>query len=104
MPKLRFPPWLCACLLPLTAQAASYDCAHASTAPEIAVCANPDLNQLDEEMAALYRSLLNELPSRQADRVRQEQRSWLTARNSCGADVSCLKARYQERMARLNQY
>lgn len=97
-------PLLCASLLPLTAQAASYDCTRASTPAEIAVCANPELNQLDEELAVLYRSLLNDLPARQADRVQQDQRSWLKARNSCGAEVRCLKARYQERIARLSQY
>lgn len=95
---------LCAGLLPLSAQAASFDCTRADTAAEIAVCANPELNRLDEELAVLYRSLLNELPFRQAERVRQDQRSWLQARNSCGADVRCLRARYQERLARLNQY
>lgn len=95
---------LCAGLLPLSVQAASFDCTRADTAAEIAVCANPELNRLDEELAVLYRSLLNELPFRQADRVQQDQRSWLKARNSCGAEVRCLRARYQERIARLNQY
>lgn len=95
---------LCACLSPVAAQAASYDCTQATTPAEIAVCANPGLNRLDEELAVLYRSLLDELPARQADRVQQDQRSWLKARNSCGAEVRCLRARYQERIARLNQY
>jgi len=95
---------LCGGLLPLSTQAASYDCTRASASAEIAVCANPGLNRLDEDMAVLYRSLLNELPQRQAKRLRQDQRSWLIARNSCGADVRCLRARYQERMSRLNQY
>lgn len=95
---------LCTGLLPFSAQAASYDCTQARTSAEIAVCANPGLNRLDEDMAVLYRSLFNELPRRQAERMRQDQRSWLTARNSCGADVRCLRARYQERMSRLNEY
>ena len=95
---------LCAGLLPLPAQTASYDCTQASTSVEIAVCANPRLNRLDEDLATLYRSLLRDLPRQQAERLRQDQRSWLTARNSCGADVRCLQARYQERMSRLNQY
>ena len=95
---------LCVGLSPLAAQAASYDCTQATTPAEIAVCANPGLNQLDEELAVLYRSLLNSLPSRQADRMQQDQRSWLKARNSCGAEVRCLKARYEERIARLNEY
>lgn len=94
----------CAGLLPLSAQAASFDCTRADTAAEIAICDNPGLNRLDEELAVQYRSLLNQLPPRQAERVRRDQRSWLIARDSCGADVGCLRARYQERGARLDQY
>ncbi len=94
----------CVGLLPLGAQAASYDCTRADTAAEIAVCANPSLNRLDEDLAVQYRSLLNRLPPRRAERLRQDQRSWLIARDSCGADVRCLRARYQERLARLNEY
>ena len=90
--------------LPLAASAASYDCSRATTAAEIAVCDNPGLSGLDEEMASLYRSLLYQLPPRQATRLRDDQRSWLVARDSCGADVRCLRARYQERIARLNEY
>ena len=93
-----------ASLLPLSAQAASYDCTRADTAAEIAVCSNPTLNRLDEDLAVQYRSLLNRLPPRRAEMVRQDQRSWLAARDSCGADVRCLRARYQERSARLDEY
>ncbi len=95
---------LCAALLPLTAQTASYDCTRAATTTEIAVCDNPSLSRMDEDLAVQYRDLLNQLPPRRADRLRDDQRSWLTARNSCGADVRCLRARYQERLARLSEY
>ncbi|MCB1777495.1 MAG: DUF1311 domain-containing protein [Candidatus Competibacteraceae bacterium] len=91
-------------LLPFSAHAASYDCTQTSTSAEIAVCANPGLNRLDEDLAVLYHALLNELPRRQATRLRENQRSWLIARNSCGADIRCLRARYQERISRLNEY
>ena len=94
----------CAGLLPLAALAASYDCTRASTAAEIAVCDDPKLNRMDEDLAVTYRSLIDRLPPRQATQLRDDQRSWLVARDSCGADVRCLRARYQERMARLNEY
>ncbi|MBL8259320.1 MAG: DUF1311 domain-containing protein [Candidatus Competibacteraceae bacterium] len=95
---------LCAGALPLAAHAASYDCTRADTAAEIAVCDNPGLNRLDEDLAVQYRSLLRRLPPRRAEMMRRDQRSWLTARDSCGADVRCLRARYEERGARLNEY
>ena len=93
-----------AALLPMTAHTASYDCTRAATATEIAVCDNPGLNRMDEDLAVQYRALLNQLPPRRADALRDDQRSWLVARNSCGADVRCLRARYEERLARLNEY
>ncbi|MDG4597321.1 MAG: lysozyme inhibitor LprI family protein [Candidatus Contendobacter sp.] len=94
----------CVGLLPLATFAASYDCTRASTAAEIAVCDNPSLSRMDEDLAVTYRSLLDRLPPRQAAHLRDDQRSWLVARDSCGADVRCLRARYQERMARLSEY
>ncbi|RUQ31881.1 MAG: DUF1311 domain-containing protein [Candidatus Competibacteraceae bacterium] len=94
----------CAALLPMAAQTASYDCTRATTAAEIAVCDNPSLNRMDEDLAVQYRALLNESPPPRAAALRDDQRSWLVARNSCGADVRCLRARYEERIARLNQY
>ncbi|HRC72233.1 MAG TPA: lysozyme inhibitor LprI family protein [Candidatus Competibacter sp.] len=95
---------VCAGLIPFAAPAASYDCTRADTAAEIAVCSNPGLNRMDEDLAVEYRSLLKRLPPRRAELVRQDQRSWIMARDSCGADVRCLRARYQERSARLNEY
>ena len=102
--RLPLPLLLCAALLPVTAYTASYDCTRATTPTEIAVCDNPGLNRMDEDLAVQYRSLLNQLPPRRADALRDDQRSWLVARNSCGADVRCLRARYEERLARLNEY
>lgn len=91
-------------VLPLSAQAAGYDCTRAETASEIAVCDNPGLSRLDEEMTTQYRYLINTLPPHRAHLLREDQRSWIVARDSCGADVRCLRARYQERNARLNEY
>lgn len=104
MPACWFLTLLCVALLPLSAEAASYDCTRAATAAEIAICDNPGLSRMDEDLAVQYRDLMNQLPPRRADRLRDDQRSWLTARNSCGADVRCLRARYQERLARFDEY
>ncbi len=37
-----------------TAAAASFDCSKAAAPDEIAICANPDLSNLDVQMATLY--------------------------------------------------
>lgn len=95
---------LCVGIAPATLQAASFDCTRANTAAEIAVCSNASLNRLDEDLAVQYRSVLRDLPPRRAEMVRQDQRSWINARDSCGADVRCLRSRYEERSARLDRY
>jgi uncharacterized protein len=70
-------------LLPLSAQSASYDCSHTKTAAELAVCNNPEINRMDEEMTELYRSHIKGLPACVAKDLRGTQRSWLNARNHC---------------------
>jgi uncharacterized protein len=95
---------LCTAWLPLSAQAASFGCLDVDTEVESAICADPDLNRMDEDLAGQYQDLLRELSPREARKLRQEQRSWLRARDSCGDDVRCLRARYEERSARLDQY
>ena len=56
-------------------QAASFDCAKASTEIEHAICSDPELSRLDEEMALAYDQLLP--TSRYYDFIRDNQRAWL---------------------------
>jgi uncharacterized protein YecT (DUF1311 family) len=67
------------------ARAASFDCAHAGNPTEVAICADPSLSALDSAMAAAYAQRLAQDPS-----VRQIQRAWLAARNTCGNRADCL--------------
>ena len=61
------------------AQAASFDCAKARTAPEKQICADKELSRLDDELALAYRDALALTPTR-ANLV-QEQREWLQERD-----------------------
>lgn len=56
---------------------ASFDCSRAVTPQEKAICANPQLSRLDEQMAALYQALLAQLSPGAAAEVRQDQRDWI---------------------------
>lgn len=94
----------CVGLLPLSAQAASFNCDNATTPTEMAICDSPRLNALDEEVADMYRDILSQMTPREARRLRRDQRSWLIARDSCGDDTRCLRSRYRERRARLSEY
>lgn len=87
-----------------TAGAASFDCSKAAAPDEIAICANPDLSNLDVQMATLY-GVRMEIPMLMGARgaAQDEQVQWLSQRKSCGGDVACLQSAYATRIQQLNQ-
>ena len=85
-------------LLPLTTFAASFDCTKASTAGEKAICADPELSKLDEQLAKAYKRALQKGPRA---KVQVDQRAWLKEQRDCGADRFCLEGKYNIRIAQL---
>src|ERR1017187_3526619 len=77
--------------------AASFDCAKARSQVEKAICNDPELGKLDEQLAVVYKSALaaHPLPSY----VRARQRDWLTSLPD--ADTQRLKQEYRSRIAHL---
>lgn len=86
----------------LPASAASFDCARATTADEIAVCAQPALSELDTEMAGLWfaYSAFPFLMGRSGVR-HDEAEQFLRERAACGADTDCLRRAYLARIGAL---
>ena len=90
---------------PSLAQAASFPCAKASTPTEKAICADQGLSKLDERVAAAYRDALTLLSGSSPEEgraqvaLKADQRGWLGERNACGADLSCLTAAHERRVA-----
>jgi uncharacterized protein len=84
------------------ARAASFDCARASQADEVAVCRSPELSALDSEMGGLWFGYA-ELPFLMGrSGIRQDEaREFLEERRACAADVGCLEKLYQARIATL---
>ena len=81
--------------------AASFPCEKASNAAEKAICADPELSQLDEYLARYYRGA-REVIKGAPDCLAADQRRWLTSvRNAC-KDGACLKNAYLERLAELD--
>ena len=81
--------------------AASFPCEKASNATEKAICADPELAQLDEYLARYYRAARQALPGA-PDCLAADQRRWLTSvRNAC-KDGMCLKNTYLDRLAELD--
>ncbi len=94
---------LCVVLsLSAASPAASFDCSKAAAPDEKAICDNPDLSALDSEMAGLYFGY-KALPLLMgASGVRQDEaQSFLKQRSGCGADVSCLRTAYTQRISAL---
>lgn len=94
-----------ALLLPMPAvpaQAASYDCAKATAADEIAICRDGTTSALDSEMAGLFYAYEKVPMLMGGNGARQDDaEAFLTKRTACGADLNCLRKAYTERIAAL---
>ncbi len=88
---------------PAAAQGPSFDCARASTAVEGAICNSSTLAALDRQLADAYSARRAGLGSSGRDRLLAEQRSWLGARDRCGADANCLAGAMRRRIAALEE-
>jgi uncharacterized protein len=90
-----------ALLLSVPVKAASFDCGKARTATEIAICRDSSLGRLDEQIAELYAGLRSASVSSERSKLLKAQRRFLQNRNSCGGSLSCLRNRYDSRLADL---
>ncbi len=79
---------------PVEAQAASFDCAKASTNVEKLICKTPSLSRSDEELSAVYKQAV--AVAFIADSVKKEQRGWIARRNKCPS-AQCLAEEYETR-------
>jgi uncharacterized protein len=76
------------------AQAASFDCAKATTRVEKEICASPHLSNLDSELNALYQFLLK--PGQpDAAAIREAQRKWLRETRAGAANPAELVVVYE---------
>jgi uncharacterized protein len=76
--------------------AASFDCQKASTFVENAICQDPALSALDDEMVAAFNAAI--ASSGSSVELKKQQHAWLrTIRNICQTNV-CLEKAYQERI------
>ncbi|VXC98352.1 conserved exported hypothetical protein [Pseudomonas sp. 8Z] len=94
-----------ACLLPMFAEAASFDCAKASHPIEHAICADAQLSALDERLASTFRRIRQFSASGDSSLL-EEQRAWLRdTRQQCAAgDVAgCVRQRYEWRLQELSE-
>ncbi|WP_375452583.1 DUF3298 domain-containing protein [uncultured Devosia sp.] len=82
---------LVALVLAPQAQAASFDCAAATTAFEHAICDNPALSSADETLAQAFATATGGLSKPAVSNMRADQRAWLDfAARSCTDDAELL--------------
>ena len=81
------------------AAAQSFECGAAALKSERAVCGSDRLSGLDERMSGLYDRLMASVDSDRArQRIRTYQIHFLSARDACGRDVSCIKGAYLDQI------
>ena len=78
----------------------SFDCRRATTPSERAICATPELAQLDQDLAVAYAAL----PRRDDRFLIASQRAWWQQREACGNSIPCLQRRMTERLAELRHW
>lgn len=86
----------------MPASGASFDCKKAATPVEKAICANPELSELDSTLGVYYSQAMAKLAPDPRDELRRGQRTWLQARNACagalGSLPSCLQSQLSQRV------
>ena len=87
-----------------TAIAQSFNCRNATLPDEVLICKDTDLSRLDERVAGLYFTSLNQALGAAREAIEHSQATWLLARRSCGQDRSCIEQSYQTRIAQLSGY
>jgi uncharacterized protein len=91
-------------LMPLAAQAQSFNCRTADRPDEVLICQSSRLSSLDERMSSLYFTLRNRLTGAERRALETAQASWLQSRIACGRDFQCIETRYERRIAELRDY
>ena len=89
-------------------QAASFNCRYAKLPDEVAICQNPELSMMDEDLAAEYFGKLDHYRSigdwYTVRFLKTTQRQWLRWRHSCGYNADCIRRLIHHRMRELAGY
>jgi uncharacterized protein len=87
---------LAAILIATSAEAASFDCAKSVAPEERAVCADPQLSELDSELGKAFAQAkkVSASDKQEMDKLMAVARAFLTQRHACGATRACLIASY----------
>ena len=89
-------------IFPFYLYAASFDCSKATSWVEKAICADPQLSDLDEHLMVSYKKALSNTTNEAS--LKSAQRDWIkSVRNVCQKE-DCLKEAYTSRLTELNHF
>jgi uncharacterized protein len=91
---------------PSLAAAANYAplvCAKANSPAQLAICRSYSLGQAEARMATLFSVATSLVAMGQRGAISDEQLQWLQTREGCAADIACLTAAYDARIAALKK-
>ena len=86
------------CLTSVASHAASFNCRYAKLPAEVAICRDSVLHQLDQDMSDSFYYLRPQLSGSTLSRLNRTQRSFISRRNACGSNASCLEGAYNTRI------
>jgi uncharacterized protein YecT (DUF1311 family) len=91
------------------AGAASFDCGKATTNVERAICADPALSKLDDDLQRIFHASRSSLADRDAPTLIAAQKNWIAERDrTCGGAVSdaaaCLRKSYEDRIKAVRMF
>jgi uncharacterized protein len=89
-------------LFAMTAQAVSFDCQKASNFVEKAICQNPTLSALDDELATVFQQALDN--SKNPDSLKKQEVTWLKTKRDTCQTTACVEKAYKNRIAALNKF
>src|SRR5438270_10256853 len=84
-------------------KAQSFNCRYARHPAERAICHDPLLARLDEELASVYRRLLLRLPKEEGEQLYKEEEAFVILRGRCGAQRACIEESYRRRIRELEE-
>ena len=85
--------------------ALAFDCGKATTAVELAICDDPALKRLDDELGEAYGALKESLAITEQKMLGQSQKRWIARREFCGEQedvTACAKDMTAERLSLLS--
>lgn len=82
-----------------SAYAVSFDCQKAKTFTEKAICQDPELSTLDDDLDAAYQAA--EVNTKNLKALKKQQAKWLKERDTCQTS-GCVKKAYQKRIIDLS--